>query len=192
MQNLNESIVRIKGMMKMIQESDFSVADQLPNKNPDQKIWDLRPIIMYVMSDFAKYRSFDDSDINLNDGYFYFGDSEGKYYLDYKFDVEVTSRGSYDPGDYETPPYYEGPEWHIENLKLTIIEINEDGSEKVLYSGPDISEFEKMNFAPREGKERDREVTGAGIIYDEFDDKIAELVGDDEPDYYEPDYDDRD
>jgi hypothetical protein len=183
MENLNESINRIKGLMKMIQEGDFNAMDHLPNKTPDQNKWELNSIIMYVMSDFARYRSFDDSDINLSDGYFYFGDSEGEYALDYKFDVNVTSHGSYDPGDYETPPYYEGPEWHIENLTLTISKVNDDGSFEELYSGPDISEFEKMKFAPREGKERDREVTGADIIYDEFDEKITELVGDNEPDY---------
>jgi hypothetical protein len=175
MANLNEHIDRIKGMMKMIQESDFNVMDQLPNKNPDQDRWGLQSIIMHVMADFSRHRSFDDSD--------------GRYIFNYDFDVNVTSHGSYDPGDYETPPYSEGPEWHLENLKLTISEVNDDGSIKEIYSGSDISEFEKTRFAPREGRERDREISGGNIIYDEFDDKIAELVGDIEPDYPERDYD---
>jgi len=184
MANLNEDINRIKGLMKMIQEDNFSVMDQLPNQNPDQDRWELNSIIMSVISDFAKYLSFDDSDINLDEGYFYFGDDEGRYGLKYEFDVNVTSHGSYDPGDYETPPYYEGPEWDIENMKLTVSEFNNDGSSKQLYSGPDISEFEKMEFAPRD----DRHKVGSDIIYSEFDDKITELI----TGYGDPDYDDID
>ena len=75
MGNLNDSINRIKGMMKMIHESDFSVMDQLPNQNPDQNKWDMEAIIMYVMANFSEHPHFEDSDIGLSAGYFIIVDS---------------------------------------------------------------------------------------------------------------------
>lgn len=192
MDNLNQSINRIKDVIKMIQEADFSVMDQLPNKNPDQGRWGLESIIMHVIAHFSRFRSFDDSDVDLDSGVFYITDQDGKYELKYEFDVNIISHGSYDPGDYETPPSYEGPEWNSENLKLTISEISDDGSYKVLYSGPDISGFEKMKFPPREDMKNDREARGVDLIYSEFDEKITDLIGDVDYDYPEPDYDDRD
>ena len=175
MGNLNDSINRIKGMMKMIHESDFSVMDQLPNQNPDQNKWDMEAIIMYVMANFSEHPHFEDSDIDLSEGYFIIVDSESRYELTYNFDVEVTSRGSYDPGDRDTPPYYEGPEWEITNLKLTIMDIG-DGEYKELYSGPDISNFEKQTFPPV--KPGGRAYSGWDKIYDEFDEKISDMVND--------------
>lgn len=186
MGNLNESIDRIKGMMKMIQESDFNIMGQLPNNNPDANTWELRYIINHVMAAFSENKYFDDSDVDLNDGFFSITDNEGRYELRYDFEVRVTSYGSYDPGDRDTPPYYEGPEWEIENLKLTIIDHTDDGESKQLYSGPDISEFEDLTFpGVKEGTTR----SGAQLLYNEFEDTVVELIGDVEPDYPEPDYD---
>lgn len=175
MQNLNNNIDRIKGMMKMISESDFSIVDQLPNQNPDQKLWELKSIVMYVLADFSESPYFEESDINLGEGYFVILDNDLKYELRYDFDVNVTRSASYDPGDYETAPYYEGTEWEIENLKLTITELN-DGDIKEIYSGPDISEFEKMLFPPV--KANGRSLSGGDMIYNTFDEKINELDGD--------------
>lgn len=185
MRNLNEHINRIRGMMKMIQESDFNIADQLPNKNPDQSKWELHSIIMYVMASFSDDPLFYDEDIDLSQGSFSITDNAGEYLLYYEFDVKINSHGSYDPGDYETPPYYEGAEWEYKNMKLTIYDYT-SGLEKIVYSGPDISDFENMKFTP---KAKDYILTGVDLIYRAFDDKINELIADDEPDYPEPDYD---
>jgi hypothetical protein len=187
MKNLNESIDRIKGMMKMIQESDFSVMDQLPNKEPDQNQWDLKSIIMYVMASFDGPPDFDAYDINSEDGFFTIIDTEYKYELRYEFDLKIISAGYYRPGTYDDPPESEGPEYDFINMKLTITDI-EDGNENVIYSGEDFSDFPSMKFA---GNERRGPVSGAGIMYSYFDDAVNEIIGDNEPDesdyYYDRD-----
>jgi hypothetical protein len=186
MKNLNESIDRIKGMMKMIQESDFSIMDQLPNKEPDQNQWDLKSIVMYVMASFDGPPVFDDHGIDSSGGYFTIIDREYKYELRYEFDLKIISAGYYRPGTYEDPPEGESAEYDFNDMKLTITDI-EDGNDNVIYSGEDFSNFESMEFA---GNERNRPTNGAGIMFSYFDDVVNDMAGDNEPDY--DDYYDRD
>lgn len=175
MKNLNESIERIKGMMKMIQEEDFSTPEQQPEETSDNNE-KIKAIVMGVLQDFAKSPYFDDSHVDSSDGFFIIGDQEGKYTLEYNFDVDVISHGSYDPGDYYTPGYSEGPEWDFENITLTVNEISDSGEERVIYKGEDISDFMSFKIPPR--KEGERERTGADIAFSEFEDTLIELLSD--------------
>lgn len=182
MKNLNESINRIKGMMRMIQESDFSSPESQSSGDNNEEI---KSIIMGVLQDFAKSPYFDDSSVSSGDGFFIIGDQEGKYTLEYNFDINITSYGSYEPGDYYTPGYQEGPEWEFEKMRLTVKEISDSGEETVIYDGKDISDFMDMTFPPM--KEGQKEISGAEIMYREFEDTLVELISDLD---YGPDEDD--
>ncbi len=172
MGKLNEHLNRIKGMMKMIQESDYNVLDQLPNKDPDQNMWELNSIVNYVMADFSESPYFEDYDIHSDGGYFAITDEAGTYELRYEFDLEIISAGYFIPGTYDDPPESEGAEYNYENIKLTITDIADD-NENVLYSGDDFTKFESMKFA---GSKSKFPVTGWDIMYKYFDDKINEIA----------------
>ncbi len=172
MKTLNESIERIKGMMKMIQEEDFSAPAQQPAEPSDE----IKSIVMGVLQDFARDPYFYDSSVNTSDGFFVIMNDAGNYTLEYNFDVNITSYGSYDPGDYYTPPYQDGPEYDSEKMTLTVNEISDSGEERVIYKGKDISDFMDMTFPPV--KEGGRERSGADIMYHEFGDELDERISD--------------
>lgn len=186
MKTLNESIERIKGMMKMIQEEDFSAPAQQPAEPSGENYDEIKSKVMGVLQDFAKDPYFYDSSVNTSDGYFFIMNDEGSYNLEYNFDVNITSYGSYDPGDYDTPPYYEGPEYEFENMTLTVYEVTDSGEERTIYKGKDISDFMNMTFPPV--KEGGRERSGADIMYyefgDELDEKISDMDDGPDEDYY--------
>lgn len=186
MKTLNESIERIKGMMKMIQEEDFSTPTQQPTEPSGENNDEIKSIVMGVLQDFANDPYFYDSSVDTSDGFFVIMNDAGNYTLEYNFDVNITSYGSYDPGDYYTPPYHEGPEYDFENMTLTVNEISDSGEERVIYKGKDISDFMNVTFPPR--KEGERERSGADIMYrefgDELDEKISDMDDGPDEDYY--------
>lgn len=175
MKNLNESIERIKGMMKMIQEEDFSTPEQQPEETSDNNE-EIKTIVMGVLQDFAREPYFYDSSVYISDGFFIIMNDAGNYTLEYNFDINITSYGSYDPGDYYTPPYHDGPEYDFEKMTLTVKQISDSGEETVIYKGKDISDFMNMTFSPV--KEGGRAITGADIMYNEFGEELDEMISD--------------
>lgn len=163
MDNINLQLAKIKGMMKMIQEAEFT-----PTMTPEQ--WELNSIVMSVIAEWAedgKYL-FDDYDLDLNNGNFFI--TGGDYTLEYSFDIEITSHGWFRAGTYEDPPEGEGTQYEFVSWHLKIIE-NDD---KVLYDGEDFTKFEQMIIGSKGG----RKYTGGDLLYDMFDERINDMDDD--------------
>ena len=135
MKNLNEQLAKIKGMMKMIQENDYTPTG-------DASYWEAHSVAMHILADFTSSGApyyFEDYSVDLNEGSFSITDEDGNE-LYYEFDVYIDSHGSFSPGTYEDPPESEPTEFHFDNMKLTVKDWT-GAEEKVLYSGKDFTNF---------------------------------------------------
>lgn len=181
MKNLQEQIIKIKGLMKMIQEEEYT-----PSITPEQ--WELDSIMMHVMADWVEGgMELGDSDVNLSEGWFTFNDSEERYFITYSFDVEVTAHSWFKSGTYDDPPEGENTEYHFEQMKLKIEE-SVDGKYVVIYDGPDFTNFEgtlltTKTITNRNGSTSSKKYYGSDFMYDMFDDEINELDSDRDPDW---------
>lgn len=160
--------------MRMIQEQDFE-------PTISQENWDLQSIVMYVMADWVDGGlDFYDEDVNLSEGYFDIMDGEEKYNLHYSFDVNVTAHAYYRPGTYDSPPEGDNTEYHFDNWKLEITNME---TNEVIYNGPDFTNFEGLQLTTKtvkypNGKTGSKKYFGSDLLYDRFDDTINELDND--------------
>jgi hypothetical protein len=167
MKNLQEEILKIKQKMKMIMENDFSA------NSVSSEQWELNSIVMHVLADWAENMDFSliDYDVNLDSGFFALGGKDDRYMLTYTFDVNITAHAWFSRGSYDEAPDGEGTQYEFKNMNLEIVETTEQG-EKVIYNGPDFSDFENQKFFNEKTK---KTMTGFDILFDYFDDTINEL-----------------
>lgn len=144
--------------MESIEKNEFDMV-QISPKN--------RKIAQSIVSTFLSKPKIYESDYDIDGGWFaiILGNNY-EYLLEYSFDVTITSRSSYDSGDYWTPPSGESAEFEID---ITGLKMYIDGDE--VYDGKDFTDFQNLKFP--EGKHK-----AIDVVYDHINDRIQELESD--------------
>ena len=93
-----------------------------------------------------------------------------EYYLQYNFEIDVTSNPSYTPPTYDDPGDYDPAEYDINIIQVTVFD-----NDQIIYEGPDFTKFLELKIGETESSYGKNRISyGESFLYDFFGEKIEE------------------
>lgn len=148
------------------------------NGPSDHAKWIAKQILAkFMFADDKEQTNFvTDYDLNVKSESFFVLDpgSGQEFWLEYTFEIDVTSYPSYTPATWDDPGDYDPAEYAFVITGLSVIENN-----AAVYKGPDFTNF--LDFKVGEMESRygaPRKIDGSDFLYNFFGDRIEDELND--------------
>jgi hypothetical protein len=134
-------------------------------------------LVKFMFADYKEQRGFVwdyDLDVSGVSNFVLSAGGAEDYYLQYNFEIDISSYPSYTPATYDDPGDYDPAEYEIEIKQITVFD-----NDQIIYEGPDFTNFASLKIGEVESRYGQNRISyGEGFLYDYFGDKIEEILSD--------------